>query len=100
MAGLTELMICRLQDCPEQSVLESELREIRRQFEESLQPILSAVFRLRYTDGASFEEIGAALGIQEETARVRYHRAIKAFRVWLKKRYPDIYGVLTQAASE
>ena len=39
----------------------------------------------------TFEEIGEELGIKAGTAKVRYHRAVTAFKAWLKKHYPDIY---------
>ena len=34
------------------------------------------------------------LGIKVGTAKVRYHRALRAFKAWLKKHYPDIYDLL------
>ena len=43
----------------------------------------------------TFEEIGEELGIKAGTAKVRYHRAVTAFKAWLKKHYPDIYRSLT-----
>ena len=45
----------------------------------------------------TFEEIGEELRIKPGTAKVRYHRAVTAFKAWLKKHYPDIYQSLTRA---
>ena len=79
---------------PEHSVLDNELGEIRRRFERTLRRKELAVFRLRHNSGMTFEEIGEELGINAGTAKVRYHRAVTAFKAWLKKRYPDIYYFL------
>ena len=91
---LADLLSGRPQDCPEHSVLESELRDIRRRFEDSLPAEQVSLFRLRSTDNLSFKDIAAELGIKEDTARVRYHRTVKAFKEWLKEKYPDIYREL------
>ena len=82
---------------PEHGVLDNELGDIRRRFERTLRPKELAVFRLRHNSHKTFEEIGEELGIKPETAKVRYHRAVTAFKAWLKKHHLDIYQSLTRA---
>ena len=80
---------------PEHGVLDNELGDIRRRFERTLRPKELAVFRLRHNSNMTFEEIGEELRIKPGTAKVQYHRAVTAFKAWLKKHYPDIYQSLT-----
>ena len=80
---------------PEHGVIDNELGDIRRRFERTLRPKELAVFQLRHNSGMTFEEIGRELGIKAGTAKVRYHRALVAFKAWLEKRYPDLYYFLS-----
>lgn len=94
---LAELFPAPVTFQPEHGVLDNELAEIRRRFERTLRskrPKELVVFQLRHNSGMTFEEIGRKLGIKTGTAKVRYHRALVAFKVWLEKRYPDIYHFL------
>ena len=79
---------------PEHGVIDNELGDIRRRFESTLRPKELAAFQLRHNSGMTFEEIGRELRIKPGTAKVRYHRALVAFKTWLEKRYPDIYYFL------
>ena len=76
---------------PEHGTLDNELGDIRRRFERTLSLEELAVFRLRQNSGMTFQEIGHELGIEPNTAKVRYHRVVTRFRAWLEKCYPDIY---------
>ena len=80
---------------PEHGVIDNELGDIRRRFESTLRPEELVVFHLRHNSNMTFEEIGRELGIKTGTAKVRYHRALVAFKAWLEKRYPDIYYFLS-----
>ena len=73
-------------DQPEYGVIDNEFGDIRRRFECTLRPEELGVFQLRHNSNMTFAEIGQALGIKTVTAKVRYHRALKAFKAWLKKR--------------
>jgi RNA polymerase sigma factor (sigma-70 family) len=44
---------------------------------EKISPLYQEAIRLRYWGSLSFAEIGATLGIDENTARMRHYRAIK-----------------------
>ena len=88
--ALTDLLSAPVAFQPEHGVLDNELGEIRRRFESTLSPKALAVFRLRHHSSMTFEAIGEELGIKPETAKVRYHRAVRKFREWLEKHYPDI----------
>ena len=57
-----------------------------------------AVFQLRHNNNMTFEEIGRKLDIKAGTAKVRYYRAVTAFKAWLKKHYPDIYDLLNEGS--
>ena len=95
---LAELFPAPVTFQPEHGVLDNELAEIRRRFEctlRSKRPKELAVFQLRHNSDITFEEIGQKLGIKTGTAKVRYHRALVAFKTWLKKHYPDIYYFLS-----
>ena len=94
---LTELLSAPETFQPEHGVLDNELADIRRRFERTLRPKELAVFQLRHNSNMTFEEIGEELRIKPGTAKVRYHRAVTAFKTWLKKHYPDIYRSLTRA---
>ena len=91
----TELLSAPVTFQPEHGVLDNELGDIRRRFERTLRPKELAVFRLRHNSNMTFEEIGEELRIKPGTAKVQYHRAVTAFKAWLKKHYPDIYQSLT-----
>ncbi len=93
--ALTELLPAPVTFQPEHGVLDNELGEIRRRFEHTLRPKELAVFQLRHNNNMTFEEIGRKLDIKAGTAKVRYYRAVTAFKVWLKKHYSDIYQSLT-----
>lgn len=80
---------------PEHETIDNEFRHIRLRFEQTLQPKELMIFRLRHHGGKTFKEIGAELGIKPGTARVRYYRAVQAFRRWLEKHYPDTYFLLS-----
>ena len=92
--ALTELLSAPVTFQPEHGVLDNELAEIRRRFECTLRPKELEVFQLRHNSDMTFEEIRQKLGIRTGTAKSRYHRALVAFKTWLKKRYPDIYYFL------
>ncbi len=83
---------------PEHGVLDNELGDIRRRFERTLRSKELAVFRLRHNSNMTFQEIGRELRIKPGTAKVRYHRAVTAFKAWLKKHYPDIYYSLSEGS--
>lgn len=89
--ALTELLPAPVTFQPEHGVLDNELGEIRRRFEHTLRPKELAVFQLRHNNNMTFEEIGRKLDIKAGTAKVRYYRAVTAFKAWLKKHYSDIY---------
>lgn len=55
-------------------------------------PMDQQVLELRYIYGMSFRELGAAMGISENAARVRHHRVIS--------RLTDAYFAADQAGSE
>ncbi|MCY3553551.1 MAG: RNA polymerase sigma factor [Candidatus Poribacteria bacterium] len=93
--ALTELLSAPVTFQPEHGVLDNELAEIRRRFECTLRPKELEVFQLRHNSDMTFEEIRQTLGIRTGTAKSRYHRALVAFKTWLKKRYPDIYYFLS-----
>ena len=92
--ALTELLPAPVMFQPEHGVIDNELGDIRRRFERTLRPKELSVFQLRHNSGMTFEEIGRELRIKPGTAKVRYHRALVAFKTWLEKRYPDIYYFL------
>ena len=92
--ALTELLSAPVTFQPEHGVLDNELAEIRRRFECTLRPKELVVFQLRHNSDMTFEEIGRKLRIKTGTGKVRYHRALVAFKTWLEKRYPDIYHFL------
>ena len=87
----TELLPAPVTDQPEYGVIDTEFGNIRRRFEGTLRPEELEVFQLRHNSNMTFVEIGQTLGIKTGTAKVRYHRALKAFKIWLKKGYPDTY---------
>lgn len=89
--SLAELLPAPMTDQPEHQTVDNELGDIRRRFESTLGPEELAVFRLRHSSNMTFKEIGQKLGIKSGTAKVRYHRSVKAFKVWLKEYYPNIY---------
>ncbi|RKU33249.1 hypothetical protein C6499_01850 [Candidatus Poribacteria bacterium] len=95
---LTESLPAPVTFQPEHGVLDNELGDIRRRFERTLRPKELAVFRLRHNSHKTFEEIGEELGIKPGTAKVRYHRAVTAFKARLKKHYPDIYYSLSEGS--
>ena len=90
-----ELLPAPVTDQPEHGVLDKELGDIRRDFERTLRLEELVVFQLRHNSGMTFEEIGKKLRIKTGTAKVRYHRALVAFKTRLKKNYPDIYYFLS-----
>ena len=90
----TESFPAPTMDQPEYGVIDNEFGDIRRRFECTLGRGELGVFQLRHNSNMTFAEIGQALGIKTVTAKVRYHRALKAFKAWLKKRYPDTYYCL------
>lgn len=99
--ALTELLPAPVTFQPEHGVLDNELGEIRRDFESTLRskrPKELVVFQLRHNSGMTFEEIGQKLRIKPGTVKVRYHRAVTAFKAWLKKHYPDIYDLLNEGS--
>lgn len=98
--SLVELLLAPVTDQPEHGVIDNELGNIRRRFEKTLRPQELAVFQLRLNSSPTFKAIGKELGIKPNTAKVRYHRAVKEFRVWLKRRYPDIYHSLIGGGEE
>ncbi len=94
--ALTELLSAPVTFQPEHGVLDNELGDILRHFERTLRPKELAVFRLRHNSNITFQEIGEELRIKPGTAKVRYYRAVTAFKAWLKKHYSDIYQSLTR----
>lgn len=83
-------------DQPEHGTLDAELGDIRLRFESTLRPEELAVFQLRQNSSMTFKEIGQALGIKSNTAKVQYHRVVTKFKAWLEKHYPDIYYSLSE----
>lgn len=96
--ALTELLPAPVTSQPEHEVIDNELGDIRRDFERTLRPKELVVFQLRHNSGMTFEEIGRKLDIKAGTAKVRYYRAVTAFKAWLKKHYPDIYDLLNEGS--
>lgn len=99
--ALTELLPAPVTSQPEHGVLDNELGDICRDFESTLRskrPKELVVFQLRHNSGMTFEEIGRKLRIKPGTVKVRYHRAVTAFKAWLKKHYPDIYDLLNEGS--
>lgn len=92
---LEEMLLAPIMDEPEHGAVDTEFGDIRRRFEGTLSPKELAVFQLRQNSPMTFEEIGKALGIKPGTAKVRYHRTIEAFKVWLKKYYSETYSLLS-----
>lgn len=90
----TELFPAPAMDQPDHEVLDAELGDIRLRFESTLRPEELTVFRLRQNSSMKFKEIGQALGIESNAAKVQYHRVVTKFKAWLEKRYPDIYDSL------
>ena len=86
---LRELFAAPVMYQPEHGVLDDEFRDLRRRFEETLQPEELRLFRLRHHDRMTFREIAKELNIKEGTAKVRHHRLVEKFRMWLEKHYPD-----------
>lgn len=83
-------------DQPEHSILDNELRTIRTRFEKTLPKKTLVIFKLRCNSDLTFKEIGHALGMKPEAVKVQHHRAVKAFRQWLEKHYPDIHQTLSE----
>ena len=83
-------------DQPEHCILDNELGTIRGRFEKTLRKKTLAIFKLRCNSDLTFKEIGHALGMKPEAVKVQHHRAVKAFRQWLEKHYPDIYRTLSE----
>ncbi|RKU36890.1 hypothetical protein C6496_11015 [Candidatus Poribacteria bacterium] len=98
--SLVELLLAPVTDQPEHGVIDNDIGNIRRRFEKTLRPEELAVFQLRLNSSPTFKAIGKELGIKPNTAKVRYHRAVKEFRAWLKRRYPDIYHSLIGGGEE
>ncbi len=103
--SLIELLLAPVMDQPEHETIDNEIGDIRRRFEKTLRPEELAVFQLRLNSlrlnsSMTFKAIGKELGIKPNTAKVRYHRAVIAFRAWLKRHYPDIYHPLIGGGEE
>lgn len=92
---LIELLSAPVTFQPEHGVIDNELGDIRRRFERTLRPKELAVFRLRHNSNMTFQKIGEGLGIKSGTAKVRYYRAVTAFKAWLKKHHLDTYYFLS-----
>lgn len=92
---LKELFAAPVVYQPEHGVLDDELGDIRRCFEETLRPEELRLFRLRYHNRMKFREIANELNIKEGTAKVRDRRLVEKFRTWLKKYDPDTYFSLS-----
>ncbi|MEM7307448.1 MAG: sigma-70 family RNA polymerase sigma factor [Planctomycetota bacterium] len=45
----------------------------------------------KHFDGATFEELGARLGISANTAKTRYYRAMLKLREHVRARHPDLF---------
>ncbi len=58
----------------------------------NLPPPLSAVVRMRLTDGLTFEQIGEMLGIGRDTASLRYQEAVERTRRLVFGVRPDAIG--------
>lgn len=81
---------------PEHQTIDKEFGDIRCSFEATLCPRALEIWCLRWNSPMTFKEIGDALDMDPRTAKVQYHRTVKAFKAWLKKHYPDIYEVLNE----
>ena len=93
---LKELFAAPVAYQPEHGVLDDELGDIRRRFEETLRPEARRLFRLRYHDHIKFREIANELNIREGTAKVRYRRLVEKFRAWLERHYPEYLFLVKQ----
>ncbi len=87
-------------DQPEHGTIDNEIGNIRRRFEKTLRLEELVVFQLRLNSSMTFKAIGKKLGIKPNTAKVRYHRAVKALKAWLERHYPDIYHPLIGGGEE
>ena len=93
---LKELFAAPVAYQPEHGVLDDELGDIRRRFEETLRPEARRLFRLRHHDHIKFREIANELNIREGTAKVRYRRLVEKFRAWLERHYPEYLFLVKQ----
>lgn len=66
-----------------------ELAALIREKVAELPEIQRVIFVTREMDGLSYKAIARALGVTQENARARYHRAKKTLRTWLKPYLED-----------
>ncbi len=91
-----ETVAAPARDEPAARVIDDEIGKIRRDFEAKLPSKEQSVFILRNNTDMSFSDIAKRLHITTNSAKVRHHRAVKKFRDWLKKHYPDIYVLVVR----
>jgi RNA polymerase sigma-70 factor (ECF subfamily) len=81
---LEELPLADSRDSQEEDFSQKELRALAQKAIEQLPPKQKMVLTLRIDQDLSFEEIGKALDMRANSAKVNFHYALEKVKGWIK----------------